>query len=95
MSVCTCNFPISDYLSLNVSHRVNCDKLKLCYDIEKNPGPSFVNVDAAKTISAPYCQGNVAMFGRNTGQQCVAMSLCALIFSKILRVNSSDHLVQI
>ena len=95
VSLCTCNFPISDYLSLNVSHRVNCDKLKLCYDIEKNPGPSFVNVDAAKTISAPYCQGNVAMYGRNTGQQCIAMSLCALIFSKILRVNSSDHLVQI
>ena len=62
--------------------------MKLCYDIEKNPGPSFINVDAAKTISAPYCQGNVAIFGRNAGQQCIAMS-------KILRVNSSDHLVQI
>ena len=30
---CTSNFP-SDY-------KVICNKLKLCYDIEKNPGPSF------------------------------------------------------
>ena len=38
LSLCTCNFPISDHGSL--SHRVNCDKLKLCYDVEKNPRPS-------------------------------------------------------
>ena len=37
---CTRNFPISDYISL--SHKVICNKLKLCYiDIEKNPRPSF------------------------------------------------------
>ena len=89
----TRNFPTSDYISL--SHRVNCDKLKLCYDIEKNLGPSFVNVDVAKAISAPYCQGNVAIFGRNAGQQCITMSLYPLIFSKILKINSGNHLVQI
>ena len=96
LPLCTCHFPISDYISL--SHRVNCNKLKLCYDIEKSPGRdllSIVNVDAAETMSAPYCQGNVAIFGRNAGQQCSAMSLCALIFSKVLRINSGNHLVQI
>ena len=50
-------------------------QVKLCTDIEKNPGPS-VYVDATKTINAPYCQRN--------GQQCVAMSLCALIYSKMM-----------
>ena len=36
LSPCTRNFPISDYISL--SHKVICNKLKLCYiDIEKNP----------------------------------------------------------
>ena len=39
LRLCTRNFPISDYISL--SHKVICNKLKLCYDIEKNPGPSF------------------------------------------------------
>ena len=89
----TRNFPPSGYISL--SHRVNCNKLKFCYDIEENPGPCFVNVDAAKAISAPYCQGNFAIFGRNAGQQCITMSLTPLIFSKILKVNSGNHLVQI
>ena len=95
LPLCTCNFPISTYTSLN--HRVNCDELKLCNDIEKNPGPSnsLVNVDAAKTISAPYCQGNVAMFGENAGQQCIAMSLCALICSKVRTINSGNDMVQI
>ena len=73
------NYPFySAYKSL--IHRVN---------IEKNPGPS-VYVDATKTIHAPYCQGNVVVFGENAGQQCVAMSLCALIYSKIRRITSVD-----
>ena len=62
--------------------------------IEKNPGPS-VYVDATKTIHAPYCQGNVVVFGENAGQQCVAMSLCALIYSKIRRITSVDDMIQI
>ena len=57
--------------------------------MEKNPGPS-VYVDATKKVNAPYCQGNVARFGENAGQQCVAMSLCALIHSKITRITSVD-----
>ena len=58
---------------------------------DKNPAPS-VYVDAAKTINAPYCQGNVTGFGENGGQRCVAMSLCTLRASlcKIL-ISSFAH----
>ena len=45
-------------------------------------------------IHAPYCQGNVVVFGENAGQQCVAMNLCALIFSKI-KITSVDNMIQI
>ncbi|CAH3197868.1 unnamed protein product, partial [Porites evermanni] len=91
----TCNYPFySAYNSLN--HRVNFGQFKLCTDtcIEKNPGPS-VYVDATKTINAPYCQGNVTVFGENAGQQCVAMSLCALIYNKITKITSVDDMTQI
>ena len=78
-----------------MNHRVNFGKFKLCTaDIEKNPGPS-VYVDATKTIRAPYCQRNVTVFGENAGQQCVAMSLCALIYSKIAKITLLDDMTQI
>ena len=48
-----------------------------------------------KKINAPYCQGNVTVFGENGGQQCVAMSLCALIYSKITKITSVDDMTQI
>ena len=93
LSLCTCNYPFySAYKSL--IHRVNFGQFKLSTDIEKNPGPS-VYVDATKTIHAPYCQGNVVVFGENAGQQCVAMSLCALMYSKIRRVTSVYNMIQI
>ena len=60
----------------------------------RNPGTS-VYVDATKTTHAPYCQGNVTVFGENAGQQCVAMSLCALIYSKITNITSVDDMTQI
>jgi len=57
-----------------------CQSIKLSADIEKNPGPDYtLYVDPSKTITAPYSQGNVAIFGQNAGQQCVAISLCSLI----------------
>ena len=62
--------------------------------IEKNPGPS-VYVDATKTIHAPYCQGNVVVFGEDARQKCVAMSLCALIYRKIRRITSVNDMIQI
>ena len=93
LPLCTCNYPLySAYNTLN--HRVNFGQSKLCTNIEKNPGPS-VYVDATKTIHAPYCQGNVTVFGENAGQQCVAMSLCALIYSKITKITSVDDMTQI
>ena len=77
-----------------MNHRVNFGQFKLCTDIEKNPGPS-VYVNAAKTINAPYCQGNVTGFVENGGQRCVAMSLCVLIYSKITKIPSVDDMTQI
>ena len=49
-------------------------------DIEKNSDPS-IYVDPNKTTVAPYSQGNELVFGQNAGQQCVAMSLCSLIYN--------------
>ena len=31
-------------------------------------------------MKAPYSQGDVVVFGQNTGQECVVMSLCGLIY---------------
>ena len=31
--------------------------------------------------SSTYSQGDVALFGSNAGQQCIARSLCALIYN--------------
>ena len=65
----------------DLHHMINyCElNLRLSGDIEVNPGPAFV--DPGKTIHAPYCQGNVSVFGDNAGRQCVAMSLCSLIYT--------------
>ena len=93
MPLCTCNYPFySAYKSLN--HRVNFGQFKLCIDIEKSPGLS-VYVDATKPIHAAYCQENVAVFGENAGQQCVAISLCALVYSMITKITSDDDMIQI
>ena len=88
--LCTCNYPF--YIAYkSLIHRVNFGQFKLFTDIAKYP----FYVDATTTIHAPYCQGNVAVFGENAGQQCVAMSLCALIYSKIRRINSVDDTIEI
>ena len=93
LPLCTCSYPFyTAYNSLN--HRVDFGQFKLCTDIEKKLGPS-VYVDAAKTILAPYCQGNVTVFWENAGQQCVAMSLGALIYSKITKITSVGNMTQI
>ena len=91
LSLCACNYPFySAYKSL--IHRVNFGQFKLSTDIEKNPGPTAV--EATKTIHAPYCQGNVVVFGENAGQQCVAMSLRAIIYIKIGRITSVAGMIQ-
>ena len=81
LPICTCNYPFySAYKSL--IHRVNFGKL------------SFLLI-LRRIQDLPYCQGNVVVFGENVGQQSVAMSLCALIYSKIRRINSVDDMIQI
>ena len=70
----------------------NYCKFKLSTDIEKNPGPTQMYIDPNKTITAPYSQGNELVFGQNAGQQCVAMSLCSLIYNKKQGINSANDL---
>ena len=77
----------------NLNHRVNYCQSLLCRDIEKNPGP--VSVVPSQTLHAPYCQGNVAVFGQNAGQQCAAMSLCSLIYNYKKSITSAEDLVEI
>ena len=43
-------------------------------------------------IHAPYCQENIIVFRENAGQQCFAMSLCTLIYSKIRKITSVEQL---
>ena len=78
----------------NLNHRSNHCKFTLSSDLEKNPGPSTV-IDSNKTICAPYSQGNIALSGSNAGHQCVAMSLCALVYNFTSPVTSSADLKDI
>ena len=78
----------------NINHMMNYCKFNLSRDIEKNPGPIFI--DSSKTIHAPYySQGNVDVFGPNAGQQCIAMSLCSLIYNYNKSITDSGVLIQI
>ena len=78
----------------NLNHRMNCCTFNLSRDIETNPGPTFI--DPSKTIHAPYSEGNVDLFGSNAGRQCVAMSLCSLIFNYSNgSITDSGDLIQI
>ena len=86
-------FQYSEYKSL--SHKGNCTKYKLCNDIEKNPRPLMQFVDPTKTIKAPYSQGDVVLLAQNAGQQCVAMSLRALIYHNMKRISDPDDLKQL
>ena len=53
-------------------------------------------MDPTKTISAPYSQGNISVFGTtNAGRKCVVMSLAALVFTFRKAITSSADLVQI
>ena len=63
-------------------------------ETEKNPGPPTY-VDPNKTIVASYSQGNEFVFGQNAGQQCVAMSLCSLIYNDTQGISSANDLIQV
>ena len=62
---------------------------------QNKPFPLLYLGHAQIIINAPYCQGNFTVFGENSGQQCVALSLCALIYSKITKITSVDDMTQI
>ena len=57
-------------------------------DVEENPGLTIFDViDPTRTIYADYSQGDEALFGENAGEQCVAMSLTAIIYRHIEDIN--------
>ena len=62
------------------NQRIHYGTSSLSTDIKTHLGPALI-VDPDKTIMGPLSQGNIAVFVRNAGQQCVAMSLSALIFN--------------
>ena len=76
------------------THVANYSKFKLSTDIEKNTGPRPMYVDPGKT-AAPYSQGSELVFGQNAGQQCVAMSLCSLIYNNKKGISSASNLIHI
>ena len=90
-SVCQLHSVGAIYKDLN--HRIKCNEFNLARDIEKNPGPAFI--DATKTIMAPYSQNNVALFSLNAGSQCAAMALTSLIYNYRNGIKSSLDLVNI
>ena len=69
--------------------------LRLSNDVEENPGPRTINdiVDPTHTVHADFNQGNELMFGMNAGKQCVAMSLCAIVYKEIKSVSIWDRLM--
>ena len=75
----SCNRPMC--LCKSQTHVSNYCKFQLSSDIEKNPGPTPMYIDPSKTITAPYSQANELVFGQNSGQQCVAMSLSSLMYN--------------
>ena len=72
-------YDLSKNVFKSLVHRMAYCKFNLCTDIEKNPGPH--PIDPSKTVHAPYCQGDVLVFGSNAGSQCAAMSLYVLLYT--------------
>ena len=72
-------------------HAANYCEFKLSRDIQKNPGPILVYIDPSKTIAATYSYELI--YGRNAGQQYLAMSFCSLIYSNKKGINSANDLV--
>ncbi len=63
--------------------------LRLSNDVEENPGPINIDeiVDCTHTVQGDFHQGNEIMFGCNAGKQCVAMSLCSVLYNEMKSVN--------
>ena len=93
LSMFSCNRPMCLYKSQ--THASNYCKFQLISVIGKNPGPAPMYIDPSKTIMAPYSKANELVFGQNSGQQCVTMSLCSLIYNNKQGINSANDLVSI
>ena len=61
------------------NHQSLYKNIKLCNDIESNPGPVYVNESC--TVTGSFHQGNEELFEINAGKQCVVNSLVAIIFN--------------
>ena len=62
-------------------------------DVEENPGPTIYVVDPTKTTCADFSKGNTKKFPQNAGEQCLAMSLTAIIHNYITYANTWDSTV--
>ena len=84
-------------LNKSQTHVSNYCKFLLSSDIEKNPGPTPMYIDPSKTITALDSQANIneLVFGQNSGQQCIAKSLCSLIYKNKQGINSANDLLSI
>ena len=91
LSMFSCNRPTCLYKSQ--THVSNYCKFQLSSDIEKIPVPTPLSIDPSKTITAPHSQANELVFGQNSGQHCVAVSLCSLIYNNNQRISSANDLV--
>ena len=68
--------------------------LRMENDVEENPGPTIYDVvDPTKTICADFSQGNTKKFRQNSGKQCLAMSLTAIIYIHITNANTWDSTI--
>ena len=66
--------------------------LRLSNDVEENPGSRSINeiVDRTYTVHADFHQGDQLMFRSISGKQCVAMSLCSIVYNEIKSFNIWD-----
>ena len=93
LSMFSCNRPICFYKSQ--TRASNYCKFQLSSDIEKNLGLIPMYIDPSKTILAPHSQANELVFGQNSGQLCVTMRLCSLIYNNKQGINSANDLMSI
>ena len=56
---------------------------------------NFNWVRIKRKTPAPYSQASELVFRQNSGQQCVAMTLCSLIYSNKQGINSANDIVSI
>jgi hypothetical protein len=73
-------------------NKLDCFNMVNMNDVEENPGCRNINeiVDHTYVVHADFHQGNQSMFRSNAGKQCVAMSLCSIVYNEIKSVNIWD-----